>query len=137
MASFKSLYNHDKVAAEEGVWAPLGNGLKIKVRAFDSAHTKALRKKLMEPHAAILRMGKELSEEEQNEVNIKLVAGSSLLDWNLTDEVNGVETPIPFSAETAEKLLREEPRFTRDVIAVLVSDETFKKRNREEDAKNY
>jgi hypothetical protein len=134
MANFKAIYNHDKAAAEEGVWADIGHGIKVKVRAFDSSHTKALRKKLQEPFAALLRMGKEMSEDDQNEINIKLVAGSSLIDWNLTDEH---DNPIPFSADTAEKFLRDEPRFSRDVIAVLIADETFKKRNREADAKNF
>jgi hypothetical protein len=140
MASFKSAYSHDKAAAEEGVWAPIGSGIKVKVRAFDSAHTKALRKKLQEPFASVLRLGKEIPEDDQNEINIKLIAGSSILDWNLTDEVtvDGVvtEKAIPFTADTAESLLRDEPKFLRDVIAVLVADETFKKRSREEDTKN-
>jgi hypothetical protein len=141
MASFKAVYNHDKTAAEEGVWADIGHGIKVKVRAFDSSHTKALRKKLQEPFAPLLRMGKDIAEDDQNEINIKLVAGSSLIDWNLTEEVNDaegklVEQKIPFSAATAEKFLREEPQFTRDVITVLMGAETFKKRSREEDAKN-
>lgn len=141
MPSFKSVYNHDKTAAEEGVWAPIGHGIKVKVRSFESAHTKALRKKLQEPHAALLRANKEIPEDDANEINIKLVAHSSLLDWNLTEEVvnedgKTVEKAIPFDADLAEKFLRDEPRFARDVIAVLISDETFKKRSREEDAKN-
>lgn len=143
MASFKKNYNHDKAAAEEGVWAPIGGGIKVKVRAFDSAHTKALRKKLQEPYASVLRMGKEIPEDDQNEINIKLISGSSILDWNLSEETgetdnegNAVERAIQFSAETAEQFLRDEPRFLRDVIAVLVADETFKKRSREEDVKN-
>jgi len=133
MAKFSDIYAHDKTAAEEGVWTDIGHGIKVKVRSFDSAHTRALRTKLQEPFKAILRQGKELPEEDSTEINIKLIAGSSILDWNLEDD-NG---KITFSVDTAERLLRDEPRFARDVIAVLMADETFKKRNREEDAKNY
>lgn len=130
MAKFSDIYSHDKVAAEEGVWSPIGNGFRIKVRSFESAQVKALRKKLNEPFAAILRMGKDIPEDDQNEINIKLVANSALLDWDL-----GEGSP-EFSPSVAETFLREQPRFARDVIAVLVADETFKRREREEDAKN-
>lgn len=143
MAKFSDIYAHDKTAAEEGTWADLGHGIKVRVRAFDSAHTKALRTKLQEPHKAILRQGKDLSEEDQNEINVALLARSSIVDWNLTEgtgEFNAegieIERPIPFSSAKAEQFLRDEPRFLRDVIGVLTADETFKKRDREADAKN-
>jgi len=143
MAKFSSVYAHDKTAAEEGVWAPIGHGIRVKVRSFESAHTKALRTKLQEPHKAILRLGKDIPEDDANEINIKLVAHSSLIDWNLTEGTGEfdaagleMERAIPFNADLAEQMLREEPRFSRDVIAVLIADETFKKRERELDAKN-
>lgn len=127
---FSDVYAHDKTASEEGTWADIGFGFKVKVRAFDSAHTRALRTKLQEPFKAILRLNKEIPEDDANEINTKLVANSSILDWDL-----GEDGPA-FSPSTAEKLFRDEPKFLRDVIAVLISDETFKKREREEDAKN-
>lgn len=143
MAKFSDVYAHDKTAAEEGVWTPIGNGIKIKVRAFDSAHTRALRTKLQEPYKAILRNGKDIPEDDAQEINTKLIAGSSLLGWNLTEgtgefDAKGVEIEreIPFSAEAAERFLRDEPRFARDVISALMADETFKKQNREADGKN-
>lgn len=133
MAKFSTIYNQDKAAIEEGVWADVGYGIKVKVRSFDSAHTKALRKKLQEPYAALMRMGKEIPEDEQNKIFTQLIANSSLLDWNLTEED---DTAIPFTPEVAEKLFEQEPDFLRDVIAVLTSRETFKKRAREDDSKN-
>lgn len=143
MAKFSDIYAHDKTAAEEGVWSDIGSGIKVKVRAFDSAHTRALRTKLQEPFKAILRNNKEIPEDDAQEINIKLIAGSSLLGWNLTEGTgqydekgNEIERDIPFSPTTAEQFLRDEPRFARDVISVLMADETFKKRNREEDGKN-
>ncbi|RUW56742.1 hypothetical protein [Mesorhizobium sp. M8A.F.Ca.ET.021.01.1.1] len=143
MAKFSDIYAYDKSAAEEGVWSPVSGSIKVKVRSFDSAHTRALRKKLNEPYAALLRLGKEIPEDDQNEIFKKLISQSSLLDWNLTEgtgEIGAdgkeVERKIPFSADTAEKFFDEEPQFLRDVIAVLTSNETFKKRAREADAKN-
>lgn len=132
MAKFSDIYAHDKTAAEEGVWTDIGYGIKVRVRAFDSAHTRALRTKLQEPFKALLRNGKEIGDDDSQEINIKLIAGSSLLDWNLEDD-NG---KIEFSVAKAEQFLRDEPRFARDVITALMADETFKKRNREEDGKN-
>ncbi|MBS3648867.1 hypothetical protein KEU06_09635 [Pseudaminobacter sp. 19-2017] len=144
MARFSDNYSHDKTAAEEGTWAPIGGGIEVKVRSFESAHTRALRKKLNEPYAALLRLGKDIPEDDQNEIFIKLISHSSMIDWNLTEgtgekDANGkeIERPIPFSAEIAEKYLRDEPQFLRDVITVLTSTETFKKRARELDAKNF
>jgi hypothetical protein len=145
MANFKSAYNHDKIAAEEGVWAPIGYGVKVKVRAFDSAHTKALRKKLEAPFSHLTRVGKPIPDDEQNEINTKLVAYSSLLDWNLTEDdasgaldvnANAKQIPIPFNGDRAYAILEEEPVFLRDVIAVLMSADTFKKKEFEDDAKN-
>lgn len=136
--NFSDVYAHDKTASEEGTWAPIGGPWKVKVRAFDSAHTRALRTKLEEPYKALARLNKTIPEDDQNEINIKLVAQSSLLDWNLTEGTDEAGKPklIPFSASKAEELLRGEPKFLRDVIAVLVADETFKKVNREADSKN-
>lgn len=141
---FSDVYAYDKTAAEEGVWTDIGHGMKVKVRSFESSHTKALRTKLQEPYKALLRTGKDIPEEDQNELNIKLMAKSSLLDWNLTEGTGEfdalgkeIERKIPFTPETAEQFLRTEPRFARDVIQVLIADETFKRRNREEDGKNF
>lgn len=141
---FSDVYAHDKTAAEEGVWTDIGHGMKVKVRSFESAHTKAYRNKLQEPFKALLRSGKEIAEDDQNEINIKLMANSSLLDWNLTEgtgqfDEKGIEVErvIQFSPERAEHFLRTEPRFARDVIQVLIADETFKRRNREADSKNF
>lgn len=143
MTDFSDIYAHDKTAAEEGVWTDIGHGIKIKVRAFDSAHTRALRRKLEEPFKALTKRGGEIPEEQANEINIKLLAGSSLLGWNLTEKTgekaedgSDVRRPITFTPTKAEELLTQEPRFARDVIAALMADETFKKRSREEDAKN-
>ncbi|QIV65821.1 pre-tape measure chaperone protein [Mesorhizobium phage Cp1R7A-A1] len=143
MAKFSDIYAYDKTASEEGVWSPVGGGIKVKVRSFDSAHTRALRKKLNEPYAALLRLGKEIPEDDQNEIFKKLIAQSSLIDWNLTEgtgeigpDGKEIERKIPFTPETAEKFFDEEPQFLRDVIAVLTSNETFKKRAREADVKN-
>jgi len=145
MANFKSNYNYDKIAAEEGIVTPIGGGIEVKLRAWDSAHTKALRAKLEEPFKAITRLGKEIPEDDRDEINKKLLAGSSLLGWNLTEddasgelESNGTpkQVDIPFSADRAYALLIEEPQFSRDVIAALMASETFKRREREEDAKN-
>ncbi len=145
MANFKKNYNHDKIAAEEGVWTPIGGGIEVKIRAWDSAHTKALRTKLEEPYKAITRLGKPIPEDDQNEINKKILAFSSLLDWNLTDDAadgsvdeNGmpVQVKIPFSGDRAHTFIVEEEQFGRDVISALMSNETFKKRDREEDAKN-
>lgn len=144
MARFSDIYAHDKTKAEEGTWADIGYGIRVKVRAFDSAHTRALRTKLEEPFKALKRLNKEIPEEQQNDINVKLIANSSLLDWNLTEgtgqmDENGVEIerPIPFSPATAERFLAQEPLFLRDIIAVLVAAETFKKAEREADAKNF
>lgn len=145
MANFKNLYNYDKDAAEEGVVTPIGGGVEVKLRAWDSAHTKALRTKLEEPFKSITRLGKEIPEDDRDEINKKLLAYSSILGWNLTeDDATGavdskglpVQVAIPFSGDRAYALLVEEPQFSRDVIAALMSAETFKKRAREDDAKN-
>lgn len=130
---FSEVYNTDKTAAEEGVWTDIGYGVKVKIRSFDSAHTKALRSKLQAPFAHLTKMGKDIPEDDQNEINIKLIAGSSLIDWNFTDDEGN---KLPYSAEKAEEMLRAESAFARDVIAALTSAETFKRRAREEDSGN-
>lgn len=135
MTKFSDRYAHDKSAAEEGRWVTLDAGIRVKLRAFDSAHTRALRNKLQEPHNHLLKRGKELPEDVQNDINTKLVAGSSIVDWDIGNDDNDVK--IEFSASTAEKLLNDEPAFLRDVIAALMAADTFKKQAREASAKNF
>lgn len=131
---FSDRYNYDKIAAEEGRWVPLDAGVKVKLRAFDSEHTRALRNKLQAPHNHLIKRGKDLPEDVQNEINVKLIAGSSLVDWDIGNDDN--DEKIAFSPGRAEQILNEEPMFLRDIIAALMAADTFKKQAREEATKN-
>ncbi|MFA9220704.1 MAG: hypothetical protein ACEQSL_05910 [Sediminibacterium sp.] len=132
MSTFASLYGYNKEAAANGTWVSIGEA-KVKIRAFDSEHTTALKSKLEAPFKHLTKAGKDIPVKEYEKIMIKVVANSSLLDWDFK-EADGAK--VPFSAELAEQWLSDSPLFLRDVSRVLTSDETFRAADREEDLKN-
>lgn len=129
-----NIYAFDKGAYEEGTWVTLGNGIKIKVRSPQSAHSRAVRKKLEAPHASLTRGGRELPDDVQEDLLIKQLSQSLIMDWKGVTEDDG--TVIPATPENIERALRLYPFFRDDAGSVIGNRETFKTRVLEEDLGN-
>lgn len=126
-------YEFNKTAYEEGTWVALGDGIKVKLRSPGSAHSKAIRKKLEAPHAALSRAGRELPEDIAEDILIKQFSQSLIVDWKGVQDDG--ET-IPATPENIERLLRKYPFFRDDIGAVITSRETFKTLTAEADLGN-
>lgn len=110
---------------EDGAWVrglPSLPGVAVKVRGMDCMAADLLRKRLL------LEMPEEqrraLSEEDRERVNIEVMAGAVLVDWNITDDAGG---RLPCTADAARsalsdpktRLLREGVAYASQVVAVV------------------
>jgi hypothetical protein len=133
MANLSDLYSFDKAAFEDGTWVDIGHGISVKVRSPQSAHSKAVRKKLEAPYAALTRGGKELPDDIAENILIKQMAQSLIIDWK---GVEDNDQPIPATPETIEAQLRKYQFFREDVASVIAQRDTYKARVDEEDVGN-
>jgi hypothetical protein len=131
---FHDRFATNKAAAEEGTWVDLGDGVKIKVRRFDSAVSKAVRRKLEEPYTALRRAGQELSDDIAQELLIRQLAQAILVDWRgVTDEEG---KSIAFSSDVAYDILKKYDFFLEDVSRIVGSRDTFKSQVKDADLGN-
>lgn len=130
---FHDRYHVDKGAQEDGTWADLGDDIKVKVRRLNSAHAKATRRALEEPHLAALRAGN--ADDLFEDILIKQMAQSLVLDWRGVTDSTGA--PMSATPENVEAILREYPEFREEVGAKIMDRQTFKKQVRDEDLKNF
>lgn len=131
---FHDRYHVDKAAEEEGTWVDLGDNVAVKVRRFTSAHSKAVRRKLEEPHAALARGGQQLPDTILEEILIKQMALSLIVDWKGVPDDTG--QPLQATPENFEKVLREYPEFRNEIGSIVMDRATWKKQVRETDLKN-
>lgn len=133
MANLSDLYSFDKSAFEEGTWVAIGNGISVKVRSPQSAHSKAVRKKLEAPYAALTRGGKDLPDDIAENILIKQMAQSLIIDWS---GVADGGLPIVATPETIEAQLRKYQFFREDVASVIAQRDTYKTHVTDEDVGN-
>lgn len=130
---FHDRYYVNKTAEEEGTWVELGDGIAVKVRRFNSAHAKATRRKLEEPHAALMRSGT-VPEDIADDILTKQMSQSLIIDWKGVTTETG--EAIPATPENVEGQLRKYPEFRNEVAALVLDRQTFKKLIQKEDLKN-
>lgn len=132
--NFHSRYYSNADAKENGTWVDLGGGLKIKVRALDSTHSRETRRKLEEPYSALIRSTGSLPDDKAEEVMTKQLAQSIVVDWQGVTEEDGA--PLPFSPAAAEKMFQKYPDFRSEVAMIITDRSTFKRQAQEADLKN-
>jgi hypothetical protein len=134
MANLAELYAFDKSAFEDGVWIDIGHGISVKVRSPQSAHSKAIRKKLEAPYVALTRGGKDLPDDIAETILIKQMAQSLIIDWKGIEDAD--KNSVPANPETIEKALRDFQFFREDVAAVIAQRDTYKSQVTELDLGN-
>jgi hypothetical protein len=126
-------FQQDKTAFEDGTYVPLGGDAAVKVRSPQSAHSKAIRKKLEAPYASMTRGGKQLPDDIAEDILLKQMSQSLIVSWKGIKD-DGVEIePTP---ENIEKMLRKYPRFRDTLGGIIANDETYAALVREDDLKN-
>jgi hypothetical protein len=134
MANLNDIYAFDKAAFEEGVVVALGNGITVKVRSPQSAHSRATRKRLEAPYAALTRGGRELPEDIAENLLIQQMSQSLIMGWDGIEDDNG--KPIPATPTNIEAVLRKYQFFRDDVGGVLANRDTYKAQLAEADIAN-
>jgi hypothetical protein len=134
MAKLSEIYTFDKVSFEDGTWVTIGNGISVKLRSPQSAHSKATRKKLEAPFASLTRGGRELPDDIAENLLIQQMAQSLIIDWRGVDGEDG--EPVIATPTTIEAALRTYQFFRDDVGSILASRDTYKNRVAETDLKN-
>ena len=135
MASFHDRFFTNREHEENGTEVDLGGGLKITVRALDSAHSMETRRKLEEPHAALIRSQGKLPDDIAEQIMLKQLANSIVIGWEGVTEKDGT-TPIAFSAANAERVFKEYKAFRQEVASVVMDKATWKKAGIAADAGN-
>ena len=103
----KKAYGTDLKKETEGRWHNLSmiDGAKIKVAKAGNPENEKLLRKLYKPYAQQIRRGKDLSKSVQDEIELKLLTKTILLDWEGIPDGEGGE--IPYSEENAKELLSD------------------------------
>ncbi len=123
----------DRQAEQDGVWVALGDGARVKVARFNNPRHRAVLDRLRRPYRSLIMSGRDLPDDVAETMTVEATADAILLDWDGISE-NGA--PLPFSRETARRLLSELPDF-RDAVAFLsMQAETFRREALETATKN-
>ncbi len=97
----------------EGVWFEAGKGLRLLIARMNNPNHEAEARKLGKPYFHQLRAGT-MDMKVIEDLQKQSIAKTVLLGWeNLEDDAN---QQIPYSPETALKLIREVPDFYRLVV---------------------
>ena len=131
MARLSDIYSFDREAFESGTWVQIGNGISVKVRSPQSAHSKAIRRKLEAPYAALTARGKELPDDVAENILIKQLSESLIVDWKGIEGDDG--EPLEATPENIEKALRQFQFFRDDVGSVIATRDTYKAKTTEAD----
>lgn len=119
-------FRKDEDLINAGVRVPMGSDASITVRSFDYAPFVEDFRRAIKPYQDL---GREIPEEDQNEIMVRLIVKHLLLDWEnifIDDEL------VPFSAENAKRVLTEFPKFRDMVVAEMRRLENFRAKKREE-----
>ena len=116
MGSLKA-FKVDPKAEVEGVWVPVGGGIRIRLARAGNPKFREGFEALVRARKASLRLGA-LPREELEDIGREVMAKYIILGWeNVTEEDE--KTPIPYSEENAKRLLKEYP-----VFADLISEQS-------------
>ena len=124
--SFHDRYFVDTNAEEEGTWVQVADDFWVKVRRGTSAHSKAVRKKLEEPHQALLRAGT-LPEAVQEELLTKQMAMSLIMDWTGNGGPrNDDGALLEANPKNIENVLVKYKEFREEILRIIVDRSTYK-----------
>ena len=132
-----TIFHTDNNLEEEGAWVTVNDlqKLKIKVRRHNSdAAIKSFNKTVIELFGeGKLRNPQSLTEAEIEEIELKQLAESILIDWSGLKDEDGNE--IPYSVEMAVELLRMGD-FRDFVTQASKERDAFRESNKKDSVKN-
>lgn len=117
---------------QEGVWVDLGDGARVRIARRDTVRYRETLRKESAPYRQVARAGL-LSDETSNQILVKVLARTVLLDWEgITEDGQ----PVPYSYENAVRLLTTYRDFLEFVTTASGEAEAFKAESDRADLKN-
>lgn len=156
MTNFASIYEMDPEASLNGRWIPFYGDGECLIARGNNKNAQALRAELVKQYESTRpgfrkRAGQSLTDEQEEEIGRKVLAGAILLDmrgWEFTDEQKallkskyGVQVrvskgKVQYTPELGEALFQEYEDFQLDVIRCAADEEGFRKARLEDDLGN-
>ncbi len=98
-----------------GIWKEIGPDASVKVARVGNSAYRALLRELMSPYRTAAGINS-LSPERSDEILIKVIAETILLNWK--GLIDDDETEVEYSVETALKWLTKYKEFRRIIIII-------------------
>ena len=144
--SFHKRFASNVDAVENGKWFDIGDGIRFKARSPRSAHSQATRKELEGEFAALIKMGREIPEKDQDRLFTAQLSKSILIEWEGVTLPTGekdekgedVYAVVPSDEEGFLSVLKNPTYadFKAVIVRVVTDDDAFRAKAREADAKN-
>lgn len=127
-SAFMNRYKTDREMEENGVWVDFGDGIQVKIRRANSKHSRDTRAKLEKPYAGQFR-NREMPQSLQDEILIKQLAQSIVVDWKGVPDPSNPDSPNPFpcNEENVIKVMTQFPDFREDILTASVAQATFQR----------
>lgn len=124
----------DKNLSEEGIWVDISDDARIKVASVKTDRYKRRLAELSAPYRHMITTRTEAAQKKISEITARAIADVIIINWEGIQNNDGEE--IPYSRDTAYKLLKDYPAFADMVYAIASDDAVFKPSVIEEDKKN-
>lgn len=128
------LFASNKESEEAGRWVELGSGTSFKIRAFGAKAVSDLRDDLMKPYAQLLRVGSKIPEDKNEEIGLKVLAGSVVADWK--NVKNAAGEIVPYSKDEAYAIMKALPKLAAFIVQFSLEGQNFRDEAKEEGAGN-
>jgi len=130
--TLETMFQTTEEDSELGKWFKLGKFAEVKVRRFSSKKSRKVREALEREYGQNVGIAQriQLSEDENDELNIRHLATGILADWKGVKDATGKD--VPYSASAAVQYLTALPDL-KNLIATLSLDiDNFRKEVKDE-----
>lgn len=114
-------------AYSEGRWFPITAGSRIKLRSATSAKAQEARREVNRPYALRTDKGLTLTDEENKEIFLRIMAKGIIVDWEGPIFVDEDRNPLPYTADNAYAILSNPKltKFSAFLMSIVMDEESF------------
>ncbi|USN15491.1 hypothetical protein KIKIMORA_03490 [Brevundimonas phage vB_BpoS-Kikimora] len=118
------MFSSNKESEENGRWFELDDNTAFKLRAFGAKAVIDLRDDLMRPHQTLIRVGGKLTDDKNEEIGLRVIAGGVIADWRgVANEAGEV---VPYSADEAYKILKALPKLASFIVQYSTDSQNYR-----------
>jgi hypothetical protein len=139
--SVPSIYDQfasfDETAEEEGMWTEsIGEGMKIKIRAFTSRKVSEIQQRVMLAFSDKQESNGDFPPDTAKEMASRVIAQGMVVDWEGPAFVDREGNAIEYSPEACYHFAMMSKHFRIAIYAFSMNSENFKAQQEEEAVKN-